>query len=101
MLNSVVLQGVMQSAFDEDGMFYIETYRNREGGGIVKTIVRCTIGREGTVPEELKNWRGCVVTVVGYICRVGLDIGIFVEQISLVKRVREIGKYKYTIEKRV
>ena len=85
MLNSVIVEGVVSTGIDDDGLFTISTSRYQKVGeefNEEKTFVECLVTGiiRNTVGDKLTEGRG--LRIVGYLKQIEGNLGLFVEHVE-------------------
>ena len=101
-LNSVILEGVVSTGFDENGLFTVASSRYKKVGEDLveeKTFVKCC--EFGVVRKYAENKlnKGRGIRIVGYLKNIEGGVGLFVEHIEFKPDTSKLKEGKYTFTK--
>ena len=96
--NSVIVEGVVSTGIDNNGLFTIKTTRYHKVGEEFNgenTFVECLI--TGALRDfiKVKLTEGRDVRIVGYLKEIEGNLGLFVEHVEVKPLIRVEGKYTF------
>ena len=100
-INSVIVEGVVSTGVNDDGMFTISTSRYHKVGekfNEEKTFVTCLVTGvlRDYVKDKLTEGRG--LRIVGYLKEIEGNLGLFVEHAEFKPMKKSIKEGKYTFK---
>lgn len=97
-LNSVIVEGVVSTGVNNDGLFTIKTtryYKVGEEFNGENTFVECLVTGSLRDFVKVKLTEGRGVRIVGYLKEIEGNLGLFVEHVEFKPLVRFEGKYTF------